>query len=70
MYIASIAAFASILVTRAVAGKFTPKTAVSIDGMSFRINGKLTYEGLNPEANADSFINSMDEYRAIGVPCE
>ncbi len=51
MYIVSMTAFTSILVTCAVAGQFTPKTAVSIDGARFRINGNLTYEGLNPEAS-------------------
>jgi len=97
MYMVSIAAFAPVLITCAIAGQFTPETAVSIDGIHFRINGKLTYEGLNPEAsgklmnirmvnsvfddenpetrptgfdpevNADSFIKSMDEYKAKGI---
>ena len=51
MYMFSIAAFTPILITCAVAGQFTPKTDVSIDGTNFYINGKLTYEGLNPEAS-------------------
>lgn len=97
MYMVSTAAFASVLVTCAAAGQFTPGTAVSIDGIHFKINGKSTYEGLNPEAsgmlmnirmvnavfddenpetrpegfdpeaNVDSFIKSMDEYKAKGI---
>jgi hypothetical protein len=89
--------FTSILVICAIAGQFTPKTVISIDGMSFRINGRLTYEGLNPEAsgklmnarmvnsvfddenpetrpegfdpevNTNSFIESMNEYKAKGI---
>ena len=30
---------------------FTPRTAISIDGSSFRINGELTYKNLHPRAH-------------------
>ena len=48
MYILSIATLTPVFFTSAVAGQFTPKTAISIDGMNFHINGKLTYEGCKP----------------------
>ena len=51
MFSVSVAAITPVLITCAVAGQFTPQTAVSIDGAKFLINGKLTYESCNPEAS-------------------
>lgn len=48
MLIASISLLTPVLITCAAAGNF--RTAISIDGMNFRINGRLTYEGCGSEA--------------------
>jgi hypothetical protein len=48
MYVVSITALTPVLVTCAIAGQFSPKTAVFIDGTKFRTNGELTYEGSKP----------------------
>jgi len=50
MYLVSIAALAPVLATCVVMGRFSPKTAISIDGTDFLINGKLTYRGCKPES--------------------
>jgi len=50
MYIVSIATLTTVLVY-AQADRFEPKTAISIDGTSFLINGKLTYQGYKPRAH-------------------
>ena len=97
MYVVSIVALTPVLVTYTVAGQFTPKTAIFMDGTNFCINGELTYEGCNPqargrlmnvrmvnsvfddenpetrpegfdaEANATSFIESMDQHKSKGI---
>jgi hypothetical protein len=48
MYI--LASLTPILISCVATIQFNPKTAIAIDGDKFRINGKLTYEGYNPEA--------------------
>jgi len=50
MLATSIALLQYALVTCVVPASFEPKTVISIDGMSFRINGELTYKDYNPES--------------------
>ena len=57
MYAVSIAVLTPVLITYAVAGQFTPKTAVSITGRDFLINGELTYEGCNNPESRGRLMN-------------
>jgi len=51
MLIVSIAVMQHILMTCIVSTQFDPKTAISIDRVSFRINGELTYKDHKPESH-------------------
>ncbi|MDQ1327607.1 MAG: hypothetical protein QG641_890, partial [Candidatus Poribacteria bacterium] len=51
MIIASIIVMQNIFMTCAILTKFDPKTTVSIDGVSFRINGELTYKDYKLESH-------------------
>jgi len=51
MYAISIMTLTPVMVACAIAGQFSPKTTISIEGTDFLINGKLTYQGCDPKAS-------------------